>query len=262
MKKLLMAAVVAGLMTTLSASAGSMLFDLGAMDGDMDNSPAIATGAVPAGSMWNQVSKATGESPAPLWYADGSIAVPTEATVRTYRNSNAVPPVIVGWSTLGGNGADNVSADRSGIFSGPGGTCMHGWQSTAGLGVILPAGTYTVYVSAVNYNGGGLYMGGNGIGLPVDVYIGTAPANNADITLPNMPQLTMETLEHTNYATWQAGDNFAVGQVTSDGIDRIIVGTHVLGGQGLISSVEFVIPEPATMALLGLGSLVMLRRRK
>jgi hypothetical protein len=259
--KICFMALAAGLMITLSASAAEMLFSLGDLSGDMNNSPAISASAVASGSVWNRVSKATGESPAPLKWADGSIALPTVASCRTFRGTNSPAQTINGWSTIGGNGFDFAYADRSGIMSGPGGTGMGAWQATAGFGAALPAGTYDVYVSAVTNIDGNLYT--LAVGDDVDVYIGVAPINGADIYLPGMAQSQLTTLTHDNYDTWQLGDNYAVGTVTVDGAQRIIVGTDLVGKQGLICSVEIVeVPEPATMALMGLGSLVMLRRRK
>jgi len=262
--KLFLVALVVGLMTTFSASAGNMLFNFGAMANNMDNSPAIATGALASGSVWNQVSKATGESPAPLKWDDGSIALPTVASVRTFRGTNSPADTIQGWSTIGGNGFDWVA--NSGISSvpdGPASTGMGAWQATAGFGAVLPAGTYEIYVTALvpEHGNGNLYTFNPGD--DVDVYIGVAPINNADIYLPGMAQAQLKILTHDNYTSWELDDNYAVGKVTVDGSQRIIVATDNVGQQGLISSVEIVeVPEPATMALMGLGSLVMLRRRK
>lgn len=125
----------------------------------------------------------------------------------------------------------------------------------------LPAGIYNVYVTAQNTNTDNINR--------YNIYAGTVDAasgntdfsglsfENLDFYNATTPKITDSWVKHVNYVMMEV--TLGVGE------DLVVVSDGLTSGEdrGFLNTVEIaLVPEPATLSLLGLGSLTLLRRRR
>ena len=268
--KICFMAVVLGLVASTATYGANLHFNFGGVDAgnpayDANDTPGQAVGAVAAGEVYNQVT--VGQGPFPIQWSDGTMDM--GLTYQGLGGNNSDCCFI--WQQLN-NFMTSAAANPVGIQNGPGGTNAWEWQSEVGMFVSgLPAGTYDIYVSVVAH--GDSTTVDPDTGLPLWTY-GMEPGqrkivagvdNSIDDLCFGDASLQSAIIDNQTLSSWVAGDNYAKLTVTLAAGDRLGIGvdTYPVGrDRGMISMVEIVIPEPATMALMGLGSLVMLRRRK
>jgi hypothetical protein len=267
--KICFMAIVLGLVASTATYGANMHFNFGGVDTanlayDATSTPGQAAGAVPTGATYNNVITSNGTYP--LRFEDGTLDLGLTMTIQT----------------LGGNNSDNAytwnpishfSIDAGpnpvGIQNGPGGTNGWMWQSEVGMFINgLSAGTYDIYVSSVAHGDSTAEppVWSQWDSMPPSSYHIVAGVDNTIDDL-SFGDLTLQSATITNqtFDSWVEGDNYAKLRVTLAAGDRLGIGTdnQTVGMCGLMNTVEIVeVPEPATMALMGLGSLVMLRRRK
>ncbi|MFP4107338.1 MAG: PEP-CTERM sorting domain-containing protein [Phycisphaerae bacterium] len=129
----------------------------------------------------------------------------------------------------------------------------------------LDAGTYDFYVVGRNTNNDGESNGYDAY----DVFAGTVSAGSGETDYSEWSAANAMTngpaYPDANTETWVDGENFAVVTLdVADGEDAVIVLEPTTDGEmrGFINTLQ-VVPEPTTMALLGLGGLsVLIRRRR
>ncbi len=246
---------------TMFISLGNDLLHTAITSPDVLNTPGQVDGGL-TGATWNLVTDAN-EAPVLNW-SDGTSST---AFVTTGRGSGSGTEGFADfeagqvhwWGTLGSNGTYAVNPDvdplngavvsLTGILTGPAVSQGMSWQKSAGIRIRdLPHGTYEVYATGVPYSRN-LNTGGALEGQDVDMYIGTTidALGGAQQVLEDdllAGTLTKTTLPHTNYATWQEGDNYAKTIVT--------IGTDIDGAtDSLVVAVDLSMQGAQIFASLG-----------
>ncbi len=262
-------APVVGLLGVLGwsgdADASVLMFDFGpttVTGASQTNSPLHT--AVPSftGSTWNKVELADINSG--LLYADGSAATGIalnlgSVTSGTTINLASQPSTSNALGTGTGSGIyASPSVGRDGIFTG-----TTGQNTRTGLQITgLAAGQYNIYVTSRNTNTG---AGSNEV---YTILAGAGAVGNFDsATLAQFGSNTF-TAPNTLTTQWAQNQNYVLLTVTLSAGQTLNIASHaVVNGnpaRGFLNSVQvaYVIPEPASLALLGLGSLCLIARRR
>ena len=230
-------------LATGSAHAASIQFDVGNLQGSYSGTEAAAHAAGDLGAgdtTWNTV---IGDASSGFFYTDGSAA--TGITVDFGLGAGDID-----WSSA--PGPSNVGgATTSGIYDT---ALMRDWLFTNGsnLGVRikgLAAGEYTVYAlvkeptaSTRTYD----------VGIGVDTDDTTA-----------LGDLTTQSIAAGLPETWTAGTNYVAQAVTVSSTDDwiVIITDPTNASFGTLQGFQ-IVPEPSSLALLGMGGLLIARRRR
>ncbi len=262
-------APVVGLLGVLGwssdAGASVLMFDFGpttVTGASQTNSPLHT--AVPSftGATWNKVELADFNSG--LVYADGSAATGIALNLGsviggTTINLASQPSTsnALGTGTSGGI-YTSPSVGRDGIFTG-----STGQNTRTGLQITgLAAGQYNIYVIARNTNTG---AGSNEV---YTIHADAGAAGNFDSATLAQSGTNTFTAPNTFNTSWVQSQNYVLLTVTlSSGQALNLASSATVNGnpaRGFLNSVqvEHVIPEPASLALLGLGSLCLIGRRR
>lgn len=244
-----------------SAHAGILMVDFGSTtpisttNAQVTNSPGHVAGAVPlTHKSWNGVASAD-KTTGVVW-SDGTAA---PVTVDIGRSVPSTVGAAIDWNVTSNLKTGN-NTSGSGIFA----TdltkdCTEDSGQTGEFGARfpgMPLGTYDVYV--VLHNGG--------------TSTSESHSTNIGINLTAWSPGTAQILDTVaNTATWQINENYIIARVTvASPNDIISIVTARTGpnnpnhGYSKIAAVQIVpveIPEPASLGLLGLGALALLRRR-
>lgn len=252
------------LLPTAASEASVLMLDFGSWtpsDGNLTNSPYHTATTGFSDTAWN-TPLATADVASGLIYSDGTAATGVALNLGAVVNSSVIDldtqPASSNQLGLATNSGvyDGNSIGRDGIWHGSTGqTARIGAQITG-----LTAGTYDIYVTARNTN--------TGVGQSADaqqVYVGAGQAGvDFDTATMTNASITFATTSNTVAVDeWEQDVNYFKFTVTLAAGEALNIGSGAPGARGFLNSIQVaLVPEPASLALMGLGGLIVLSRRR
>ncbi|MEX0653457.1 MAG: PEP-CTERM sorting domain-containing protein [Phycisphaeraceae bacterium] len=258
-----------------SAANAAILFDFGSVDGagaysvDATANPDLGGPAGLTGTVhWNSVYGADSDSVSDVasGLVDSSNAALTGVSLDlgtgsdTSINWASQPKARVGWGAGGRSSTGVFANDTFRDF-----IANESSESTIGLRISgLDAGTYDVWViSRMTYTNNDDITNDD-----YDIYVGAGGTSTApnSLSTDSIQQYSRNNAS-ANTDTWAEGDGFTWVklQATVDGSNDLLVFSESTynNQNGLINAVQVsLVPEPASLALMGLGSMLMFVRRR
>lgn len=242
-----------------ATSEGALLLNLtdshhlSGADAGAEISPGQQVGDI-SGSTWNQINSGFVSS-----IVDSSGDTLSGVTVDVGAALAGATTIDYGvdprFHDLGGSFSSGVFAGnaQSGIFN----NVTNGNEKVGVRVSGLAAGTYTVYVTALNTNSTAINN--------YDIFAGAvdSASGNTDYTGFASARLDFYATDAKPTDQWVEHVNYVAMTVTiGDTQDLVIVSDGVHAGQdrGFLNTIEVVVPEPASLALLGVGGLLASRR--